>query len=410
MYGEGAGSRRGLARDLRGPSRLAALDGLRGACVLGVVVWHLYRYLAPTAGINSTNVPLIWWPMGAARFGVDAFFVLSGFFVVGGGGRRAWMATRERSASFFAAARDFLRRRARRTLPAYWMSLLILVPFVAPSLLRQPRHLLLFVTVNQYVVQGLPDKVNTVLWSLTTEWHFYLLVPLVALLMRRVGKWTVLAGCIALTVVWCSHVPPFGLPSSFIFGRLDQFVAGAVAAQLVERARSGHVSLLTRVLSTRSAGVAAAFVFLAMGTYHGSTYAKWRGIWFDPFVHPITGLAVAAGIVSLCLRPKDSATLFQRTPLRLAGLISYSLYLWHVPILFYGLRWAGVAAPVGARDGVAIAIAHAGCVLASTLSYRFVERPFFEGRGRADAPAAPERAATAEGTAAPAVPSLASVR
>ena len=48
------------------------------------------------------------------------------------------------------------------------------------------------------------SKVNTVLWSLTTEWHFYLLVPLVALLMRRLGKWTVLAGCIGLTVVWCS--------------------------------------------------------------------------------------------------------------------------------------------------------------------------------------------------------------
>jgi peptidoglycan/LPS O-acetylase OafA/YrhL len=398
MYGEGAGSRRGLARDLRGPSRLAALDGVRGACVLGVVAWHLYRFLAPSAGINSTNVPLVYWPMGAARFGVDAFFVLSGFFVVGGGGRRAWVATREHSASFFAAAHDFFRRRARRTLPAYWVSLLVLVPLVAPSLLHQPRRLFLFVTVNQYVVQGLPDKVNTVLWSLTTEWHFYLLVPLVALLMRRFGKWTVLAGCIGLTVVWCSHVPPLGLPSSFIFGRLDQFVAGAVAAQLVDRARRGQPSLLTRALATRSAGIAAAIVFLAMGTYHGSTYAKWRGNWFDPFVHPIVGLAVAAGIVSLCLRPTASETIFQTKPLRLAGLISYSLYLWHVPILFYALRWAGVDTPLGARDGVVIAMALACCVAAATLSYTFVERPFLQRRR------------TAEGTAAPAVPSLVSSR
>jgi peptidoglycan/LPS O-acetylase OafA/YrhL len=409
MYGEGAGSRRGLARDLRGPSRLAALDGLRGACVLGVVAWHLFRLLAPGAHINSTNVPLVWWPMGAARFGVDAFFVLSGFFVVGGAGR-AWAATRERSASFFAAARDFFRRRARRTLPAYWASLLILVPLVAPSLLHEPRRLFLFFTVNQYVVQGLPDKVNSVLWSLTTEWHFYLLVPLVALLMRRLGKWTVLAACIGLTVLWCSHVPPLGLPSSFIFGRLDQFVAGAVAAQLVDRARHGHGSLLTRVLATRSAGVVAALVFLAMGTYHGSTYAKWRGNWFDPWVHPIVGLAVAAGIVSLCLRPASTDTIFQSRPLRLAGLISYSLYLWHVPVLMYGLRWAGVTTPLGARDGVVIALALACCVLVATLSYTFVERPFFERRnGQTTRARAPEPS-TSEGTAAPAVPSLASSR
>jgi peptidoglycan/LPS O-acetylase OafA/YrhL len=406
MYGEGAGSRRGLVRDLRAPGRLAALDGLRGASVLGVVAWHLYRFLASSAGFHSTNVPMLWWPMGAARFGVDAFFVLSGFFVVTGG-RRAWVATRAHSASFFVAARDFFKRRARRTLPAYWMTLVVLVPLVAPSLLRQPKHMLLFVTVNQYVVRDLPDKVNTVLWSLTTEWHFYLLVPLVALLMRRLGKWTVLAGCIGLTVMWCSHVPPLGLPASFILGRLDQFVAGAVAAELVDRARHGAPSLLTRVLSTRSAGVVAALVFLAMGTYHGSTFAKWRGNWFDPFVHPIVGLAVAAGIVSLCTRRAEGESIFGTRPLRLAGLISYSLYLWHVPILLYGLRWAGVSTPLSAGDGVVIALALAVCVVVATLSYTFVERPFMDRRR--SAPSAPRsRHVTAEGTAAPAVPSLAS--
>ncbi len=410
MYGEGAASRRGLMRDLRGPSRLASLDGMRGACVIGVVAWHLYRFLAPSAGINSTNVPIVLWPMGAARFGVDAFFVLSGFFVVGGAGRRAWVATRARSASFLAAARDFFKRRARRILPAYWVSLVVLVPLVAPSLLREPKRLLLFVTVNQYVVRDLPDQVNTVLWSLTTEWHFYLLVPLLALLMRRLGKWTVLAGCVGLTVLWCSHVPPLDLPASFIFGRLDQFVAGAVAAELVDRARRPAPPLLTRVLATRRAGIAAAAVFVALGTYHGSTYAKWRGNWFDPFVHPIVGISVAVGIVSLCARPAATGSFFEARPMRLAGLISYSLYLWHVPILIFGLRWAGVSAPVGARDAIVIAVALAACVVVATLSYTFVERPFLDRRrtARDAAPrGAPDRP-TAEGTAAPAVPSLAS--
>lgn len=96
--------------------------------------------------------------------------------------------------------------------------------------------------------------------------------------------------------------------------------------------------------------------------------------------------------------------------MRLAGLISYSLYLWHVPILIFGLRWAGVSAPVGARDAIVIAVALAACVVVATLSYTFVERPFLDRRrtARDAAPrGAPDRP-TAEGTAAPAVPSLAS--
>src|SRR4051812_42660943 len=130
MHGNGPGSQRALVRDLRGPSRLAALDGVRGAAVLIVVVWHLYRVLASSSGFDSLHVPAIWWPLGATRLGVDVFFVLSGFFVV-----RSWRSTREHSGSFLATARDFVRRRAMRILPAYWVSVVVLTVFVAPQLL-----------------------------------------------------------------------------------------------------------------------------------------------------------------------------------------------------------------------------------------------------------------------------------
>jgi peptidoglycan/LPS O-acetylase OafA/YrhL len=381
-------SRRALTRDLRAPSRLAALDGVRGLSVLAVVVWHVFRAIAPSAGIDSQHIGVVWWPLGTARLGVDVFFVLSGFFVVQG----AWGRTRERSVSFVAAARDFFRRRALRILPAYWVSLLVLVPLVAPTLLRQPRHLLLFVTVNQYVVRTLPDQVNTVLWSLTTEWHFYLLVPLVALLARRFGSWVLLGACLVTSVAWAAHGPPFGLPTGFIFGRLDQFVAGAVAADLVHRARRGDTTRVAHVLSTRVAGVTAALAVLAIGTYHGSTFGVGRGNWFDPFLHPLFGLCVAAALVSLCANSaRRSSTVFASKPLRFAGLVSYSLYLWHVPILLAGFAWLGVRAPLDARDGVFIALVLACCVVVAVLSYTFVERPFLQRR-RADAALEPGRA------------------
>jgi peptidoglycan/LPS O-acetylase OafA/YrhL len=117
---------------------------------------------------------------------------------------------------------------------------------------------------------------------------------------------------------------------------------------------------------------------LLVGTYHGSTYGRPRGNWFDPLVHPIIGLCVAAAIVALCVGAADRSPVLRSQPLRLAGLISYSLYLWHVPILVYGLKWAGVSAPIGAVDGVVIALVLACCVGVATLSYALVERPFFD--------------------------------
>jgi peptidoglycan/LPS O-acetylase OafA/YrhL len=375
MHGNASGPRRALVRDLRGPSRLAALDGVRGMAVVVVVVWHLYRVLASSAGFDSLHVPAVWWPLGTARLGVDVFFVLSGFFVV-----RSWRATRERSGSFVASSRDFVRRRAARILPAYWASLLVLVPLVAPELFRRPRQLLLFATVNQYVVRDLPDKLNPVLWSLTTEWHFYLLVPLVAFLLRRIGRWWVLGACIGVTVLWCSHVPPLGLPAGSLFGRLDQFVAGAIAADLVDRVRRGEHTWLTRALATRVTGIVAVAGVVAIGTYHGSTMGVPRGNAFDPFLHPLVGLLVAAGLVALCTSARRGRSVFDAKPLRLAGLVSYSLYLWHVPILVHGLRWAGVEAPFGPRDAVVIAFALAACVAVAVLSYAFVERPFLQHR------------------------------
>ena len=136
-----------------------------------------------------------------------------------------------RAASRGRAAFEFLRRRARRILPAYWVSLIVLVPLVGASLLDHPKRLIAFATLNQYVKFWLPDKLNPVTWSLTTEWHFYLLVPLVAWLLTRIGRWTVLGGCLVLTIVWWLHTPLL-LPSSFVFGRLDQFVVGAIVGQL----------------------------------------------------------------------------------------------------------------------------------------------------------------------------------
>jgi acetyltransferase len=359
-----------LTRDLQMPSTWPLLDSVRGAAVLGVLGWHVYRISAPGIGASG-DVPILFWPLGLGRLGVDVFFVLSGFLVI-----RSWRSVRGRASSTARALLDFWRRRARRILPAYWVSLVVLLALIARPVLHNPRHLLLFVTLNEYVRFTLPAQVNVVYWSLTVEWHFYLLVPLIAWLMTRLGRWWILAGCLVLSFMWWSHRPPMQLPQGGLFGHLDQFIAGAIVGELVVAYAGGARSTIVSVVRRKWVGVAAGLVLVAIGTYHGSTLGASRRNGFDPLLHPLFGLAAAVLILHL-LTTTRRAWLEHRA-LRAVGLISYSLYLWHYPILRHGIPWARRIVPLPSVVWlpVVIAVFVALTLLVATLSYLLVERPF----------------------------------
>lgn len=335
--------------------------------MLLVVGWHVYRLTAPS--IDSHHVPVALWPLGTARLGVDVFFVLSGFLVV-----RSWQSLRAKS-SAPRAYWEYARRRVTRILPAYWVSLAVLVPLLAPILWHQPRRLALFISVNQYVRFWLPERVNVVYWSLTTEWHFYLLVPLIAWLLVRVGRWPVYAACLTISLLWWSHVPPMQLPQGFVFGRLDQFVIGAIAAELV----AAHATERSRIVSfVHRRGVLCAIVLglLLLGSYHGSTLAVSRRNGFDPFMHPLFALLVAGVVLHLATR--DRSVWLAHPVLRWFGMISFSLYLWHYPILSHVLAWTNGGRPMPAVlwRPIAVAMAFALAVGVAVVSYHLVERPF----------------------------------
>ena len=299
------------------------------------------------------------------------FFVLSGFLVI-----RSWRSIRKRAASTVRALVEYAGRRARRILPAYWFSLVVLVALWARPVLHNPRHVLLFVTVNEYVRFVLPAQVNVVYWSLTVEWQFYAVVPLLAWLMLRLGRWTMLAGCLTLSFMWWSHRPPMQLPQGGLFGHLDQFVAGAIVGELVVAHAAGAKSLIVRVARRRSTGALIAFGLLAIGTYHGSTLGASRGNGFDPLLHPVFGLLAAGGILHLLTRSHQAW--LEHRALRALGLISFSLYLWHYPILAHGLPWAFGLAPMPSAIWMPLVIvAFVGLAfVVATLSYLLVERPF----------------------------------
>jgi peptidoglycan/LPS O-acetylase OafA/YrhL len=329
-----------------------ALDGVRGLAVVAVVAYHTHQLIA--SGATGPAAALF----RAGRLGVDLFFVLSGFLLFS-----SWKSLRSRN----PGARAFLtfaRRRILRIVPAYWISLVVLVPLVAPELLRTVHglgNLALLATFQQYLNPHLPARVNVVYWSLTTEVHFYLLLPFLALAFRRFGAWRTLCGCLALSALWRLGLKS-DLPAGWIFGRIDEFVAGMAAASLVSAYRHGTGGVVARALTRRRAGVALGVAFAGAALVNGVD--RWRVV-----SQPVVGLLVAALLArALCLR---RVAWLEHRALQFAGATSYSLYLWHRPVLLAGLQLTPVVFP-GAPVVTALTLA----VLVSFVSYALVERPF----------------------------------
>jgi peptidoglycan/LPS O-acetylase OafA/YrhL len=355
------------------------LDGVRGLAVISVVLYHAYRMVVlGHGGPGSRDLDPLTWPISTARFALDAFFVLSGFLIVA-----SWTSLRRRHDRLAPAVWSYAKKRAARILPAYWVSLLILVPLIAPHLLRSPGELGLLATVQQYVVPSLPSEVNVVYWSLTTEVHFYVLAPLFAVLLARFGGWKVVLACTAVTVWWRLTLP-LDLAASFTFGRLEQFAIGAAAGDLIRAHDRGESTRIVRALGRRGVGAALVAALVAVGTFQGAVLdGIGHGI-FSKLLHPAVAVVMAALFVRLLTaeRPAEGRGSFLEHPgLRLAGLVSYGVYLFHYPVLTHGFAAAGISAGDGTAP-VRVVAAVVGLTLVSflmgTASYVFVERRFLQ--------------------------------
>lgn len=368
-----------LAQDLRQTSRWPVLDGLRGVAVLVVVGYHALKLVLEAHDlVHPGPTPLALWPLGLGKFSVDAFFVLSGYLIVTAWDRRPQMG-------------HFFGRRARRLWPAYLVSVVVLVPVLRPDTFGSVGDLFLLLTMQGYLADGLTSAVNIPWWSLTTEVHFYLLVPVLApLLHRRFGRWALLGGSCVLSAWWwgTGHAVT-GMAASLLPGRLPQFLIGGLIGIAV---REGGVAGVRRVVArSRWTARSAVAGLVTLGLYIGAngTYHR-RGVAFDLWIEPLSALLLGALLLHLVVREEDR----QSAPLsgavtRGAGLVSYSLYLWHYPILAAAVAWFGVAG-TPAMAVPALVLGLIASALVTWASYHWIERPLLQtapaGR-RAEQPA-----------------------
>ncbi len=327
------------------------------------------------------------WALSAlhhAHWGVDLFFVLSGFSLAQGY-LRAFAAGRAPQ-----GARDFLTRRAARILPGYLVALAVVLAFhrtvwAHPSFgAALAAHL---AVLQGYVAPGGLVFIGAT-WSLTTEISFYLLLPLLARPLLGTSRRAWVFGAALVVLAWTSRgllhevalheADPgarFALLEAtqrrWLTSRLDQFVLGALAARGVLAVDGSRFAARARRLAPF--GLAAAIAALLLGfRLEGALYLEPGGSW--PYA--IVSLATAAIVLAACLCGDGARSVITAPPLAAIGVVSYGVFLYHQ--LALGLvGWA-----VPGEGGGALAVVGVLSLLLSVAlgaaSWVLVERPVME--------------------------------
>ncbi|MCB1914256.1 MAG: acyltransferase [Rhodocyclaceae bacterium] len=351
-----------------------ALTGLRGVAALWVALYHLWQFHGqPRLAAGAIDFTPV---VACGYFGVDLFFVLSGYLL-----GRPFVA-----ASLTDAPRPSLRRfwahRARRVLPAY-LGQLVLLTTAGWYLGGRPHLGTAELVSHALLVFNLYDngsRLNPVYWSLPVEWNFYMVLPLLAAAFprsRRATPWIlpVLAlFCIAFRLSCWLALDRWGADGVAYYrlvlqlpARIDEFAFGVAAAWYVAAAGTGRDRL--RQGLGLSALAAMCWQVAPKGDFLVTAEMPWLLFHFT-----LLGAVLALILSSIQRLPRGMlARLLSMPPMVWLGTVSYSLYLWHFPLIeaIRGLaRGHHLPLPLSAAAGLLASLA------AASVSYRLLERPF----------------------------------
>jgi peptidoglycan/LPS O-acetylase OafA/YrhL len=339
----------------------ADIDGLRALAVLSVLIYHVDRDILPGGFV-----------------GVDIFLIISGFLIT----RNIWSEMLTGRFSFGS----FYLKRIRRIAPAYFF--MVGVTLVAGAALLLPADLLglaksalwgSFSASNVYFWLHLDTSYFAAsssevpllhTWSLGVEEQFYFIWPTLLILAAKFGHRRIKA--LMLVLLLCA--------GSFVWAELTNISAQKFAYYMLPtRAGELMIGAALAIYGTRKTGIFHDIScsrwwaeFLAL---NGLALVFYSLFWINdasdfPGLNAFyPSIATALLIVSGGAGSRLVKGLFTPRPVVAIGLVSYSLYLWHWPILAFFQYF------YGDLDPVQICFALGAIAILSVGSYRFVERP-----------------------------------
>ena len=335
---------------------LPALDGLRAVAIIGVVLFHYWPSFVPGGFI-----------------GVDIFFVLSGYLITG-------ILLAEVSRTSTVAVGAFWRRRLFRLMPPVVVLVAVCALISVRTAETSTRGLIESIGSLTWTTNWLdvifaqwhtvilnPHTMLGYMWSLAVEEQFYLVWPIVVVfgIVRCPRTWQRLSIIAAMSAASIAVMGTAPINDAYIRTDARAFELLLGAGLAIAAPRIG-----------RLAASIAGFVGLATVVVLATTVRS-----IDPWMYPLGFVVVAAaGGLLVCAAtapPPWLQAVLEASPMRLLGRVSYSVYLWHVPVALTLSRarigWSGI--PL-----ITLRLATLAIVVAA--SYHLVERPFRSGRLR----------------------------
>ncbi len=368
--------------------RFAGLEGYRGMAALGIVVYHVYQHIETNApGSLGSRGDVGYTVLHGLDGAVSLFFVLSAFLLT------LPFITTALHRGDTPSARSFLSRRAARVLPLYFVAILVVWSarnINLPGTLTDLVEHLTFTQVydNRYIFYTIGPA-----WSLAIEVQFYVLLAVLGTLGVRLARgrsrrwiigttgaflslvalssfaWKILAWSV-LDVAGDDWKVWFGFPA-----KADEFALGALLALLVAAKRPQIARWQATLLALLGVAiVAGALLTRPGGSAEHVTFHTMSAVGFT--------LIIAASVMRASF---GMNRVLGWGPVALVGTVSYSLYLWHEPLMIL-LDSRGLLPGGGGFGAFAwgLAIVVPLAVAVAWVSYQAIERPGMGLRGLVD--------------------------
>ena len=357
-------------------SEVAALTGLRGFAALTVVLVH---------AAGRTDYP---W-LGIHDFGPVALFTLSGFLLFGPWAR--WGLRRGRQ----PALEPYALRRALRIFPAY---LVVLFAMAVMHPASQPVGLDGWLRAVTLTGDFSPDGLRPGLeqaWSLGTELMWYIAVPVIGLglgtVARRLplgrGLWVsigLLALSFPITICYRVFIHHRGLDQHFTWvywlpAYLACFAAGAMVAQLIEAEQAGLVDLarVRRAVAKPVVVLVASAALVGVGAVFGGPMEYVPASFAERSIRFASCAVLSLVLLTAAAMSGPGTPVARALSMRwlvATGRWSYSIYLWHLPVIVLLVDdFTFRSGPVGAMVWLTVVLASS--IALGAASYVWVEKP-----------------------------------